>query len=89
MSVTVFPNVIKALTRKITCRIFSCDTAILPSSLTSVCTKFSFYSHKRLHFTLERSRETNLGLCIGDGQGGLACCESWGHKESDTTERLN
>ena len=25
----------------------------------------------------------------GDGQGGLACCSSWGHKESDTTERLN
>ena len=24
-----------------------------------------------------------------DGQGGLACCNSWGHKESDTTERLN
>ena len=23
------------------------------------------------------------------GQGGLACCNSWGHKESDTTERLN
>ena len=26
---------------------------------------------------------------VGDGQGGLACCHSWGHKESDTTERLN
>ena len=26
---------------------------------------------------------------IGDGQGGLACCGSWGHKESDTTEWLN
>ena len=26
---------------------------------------------------------------VGDGQGGLACCSSWGHKESDTTERLN
>ena len=25
----------------------------------------------------------------GDGQGGLACCSPWGHKESDTTERLN
>ena len=25
----------------------------------------------------------------GDGQGGLACCDSWDHKESDTTERLN
>ena len=26
---------------------------------------------------------------IDDGQGGLACCNLWGHKESDTTERLN
>ena len=24
----------------------------------------------------------------GDGQG-LACCDSWGHKESEMTERLN
>jgi len=28
-------------------------------------------------------------LGVGDGQGGLACCGPWGHKESDTTERLN
>ena len=26
---------------------------------------------------------------FGDGQGGLACCGSWGRKESDTTEWLN
>ena len=26
---------------------------------------------------------------VGDGQGGLACCDSWGHKESDMTEKLN
>ena len=26
---------------------------------------------------------------VGDGQGGLACCNSWGRKELDTTERLN
>ena len=26
---------------------------------------------------------------VGDGQGGLACCGSWGRKESDATERLN
>ena len=26
---------------------------------------------------------------VGDGQGGLACCGSWGFKESDTTEQLN
>ena len=23
---------------------------------------------------------------VGDGQGSLVCCSSWGHKESDTTE---
>ena len=28
-------------------------------------------------------------LGVGDGQGGLACCGSWGRKESDTTEGLN
>ena len=26
---------------------------------------------------------------VGDGQGGLACCNSWGHKELDITVRLN
>ena len=25
---------------------------------------------------------------VGVGQGGLVCCDSWGRKESDTTERL-
>ena len=28
-------------------------------------------------------------LGVGDEQGGLACYGSWGHKESDMTERLN
>ena len=28
-------------------------------------------------------------LGVGDRQGGLACCDSWGRKESDTTEWLN
>ena len=26
---------------------------------------------------------------LGDGQGSLACCSPWGHKKSNTTERLN
>ena len=34
-------------------------------------------------------RESEWTLGVGDGQGSLACCDSWGHKESDTTERLN
>ena len=33
--------------------------------------------------------ESQWTLGVGDGQGGLACCKSWGHKESDTTEWLN
>ena len=28
-------------------------------------------------------------LGVGDGQEGLVCSGSWGHKESDTTELLN
>ena len=32
--------------------------------------------------------EFELALGVGDGQGGLACCSPWGHKESDTTKRL-
>ena len=33
--------------------------------------------------------EFGQALGVGDGQGGLACCSSWGHKESDMAERLN
>ena len=33
--------------------------------------------------------ESEQASGVGDGQGGLACCDSWGSKESDTTERLN
>ena len=36
------------------------------------------------------SMDVGLGeLGVGDGQGGLACCSSWGNKDSDTTEQLN
>ena len=28
-------------------------------------------------------------LCVGDAQGGLAFCGSWGRKDSDMTEQLN
>ena len=34
-------------------------------------------------------RESQWILGVGDGQGGLACCDSWGRKESDMTEQLN
>ena len=33
--------------------------------------------------------EFEQALGVGDGQGSLVCCSPWGHKESDTTERLN
>ena len=36
------------------------------------------------------SMDMSLGkLGVGDGQRGLACCDSWGHKELDTTKGLN
>ena len=40
--------------------------------------------HHRLN-----GREFEWTLGVGDGQGGLVCCNSWGCKESDMTERLN
>ena len=38
------------------------------------------------HWLVGRESEWTPG--VGDGQGGLVCCNSWGCKESDTTERL-
>ena len=37
------------------------------------------------------SMDMSLGKLqeLDDGQGGLACCGSWGHKEPDRTEWLN
>ena len=32
---------------------------------------------------------SELRELVMDGQGGLACCDSWGRKESDMTEQLN
>ena len=34
-------------------------------------------------------RESEWTPGVGDGQGGLVCCDSWAAKESDTTEQLN
>ena len=34
-------------------------------------------------------RESEWTLGVGDGQGGLTCCNSRGRKESDTTEQMN
>ena len=49
---------------------------------------FKLWCWRRLlsvHWTARRSNQPILR----DGQGDLACCGSWGCKESDTTERLN
>ena len=32
--------------------------------------------------------EFEEALGVGDGQGNLACCSPWGHKEMNTTKRL-
>ena len=33
--------------------------------------------------------EFEYALGVGDGQGSLACCSPWGHKELDRTEQMN
>ena len=38
---------------------------------------------------LFNGHEFKQALEVGDGQGGLVCCRAWGHKELDTTKRLN
>ena len=43
------------------------------------------YEMVRWHHLLN-GHEFGWTLGIGDGQGGLECCGSWGHKESDMTE---
>ena len=40
--------------------------------------------HHRLN-----GHESEQTLEDSEGQGILACCSPWGHKESDTTEGLN
>ena len=40
------------------------------------------------HYQLD-GREFEQAPGVGDGQGNLALCSPWGHKELGTTERLN
>ena len=42
----------------------------------------------RWHLRLN-GRDSEQALEDGEGQGSLACCSPWSHKESDTTERLS
>ena len=41
-------------------------------------------------YGITNSKDVSLSqlMGVGDGQGGLACCNSWGRQESDTTEQL-
>ena len=68
---------------------FCCEHGV-PVSLQTVF--FSGYMHRvemaGWHHRLD-GHESEWTWGLGDGQGGLACCNSWGHKESDMTERLN
>ena len=47
----------------------------------------TLWFYQRWHHWLD-GHESEWTPGVGDGQGGLACCDSWGRKESDTTERL-
>ena len=38
---------------------------------------------------LSNGHESEQAPGDGEGQGSLACCSPWGHKESDRTEQLN
>ena len=44
---------------------------------------------KRMRWLDGITDSMGMTLAVGDGQGGLECCGSWGCKESDMTERLN
>ena len=41
------------------------------------------------HHQVVDGHELKQAPGVGDGQGDLVCCDSWGCKESDMTERLN
>ena len=47
------------------------------------------FSIKSKNLKTVDGRESGWTPGVGDGQGGLACWDSWGRKELDTTERLN
>ena len=49
--------------------------------------KLQYFGHLIWHHWLNGC-ESEWTPGVGDGQGGLACCDSWGRKESDTTEWL-
>ena len=77
------------------CRFLRCYSHMPPAFLTEGVDPISDASGVTawlvfgLFLTWTYGREFGWTLGVGDGQGGLACCNSWGRKESDTTERRN
>ena len=53
---------------------------LLPSIFPSIRDEMVGWHHRL------DGHEFGWTLGVGDEQGGLACCGSWGHKESDMTE---
>ena len=44
---------------------------------------------QRMRWLDDITDSMDMSLGVGDGQGGLVCRDSWGCKESDTTERVH
>ena len=55
---------------------------------TSVCLVKTLIT-QNLSLPISKYLESEWTPGVGDGQGGLACCDSLGHKESDMTEQPN
>ena len=70
---SILENVLCALEKKVYSSAFGWN--VLKISMSYISSNISFKS------------EWTPG--VGDGLGGLVCCDSWGHKESGTTEWLN
>ena len=52
------------------------------------CKKAKWLSGEAFQIAVKRSNglDSEQELGAGDGQGSLACCSPWGHKESDVAE---
>ena len=64
------------------------DDSVDAGNLISGSSAFSKISLNVWNFTDQILLKLGLEI-LNIGQGGLACCDSWGRKESDMTERLN
>ena len=63
--------------------------SILKNRDITLSTKFCLVKGMVFPVVMMNVSLSELWELVGDKQGGLACCDSWGHKESDTTEQLN